>query len=53
MNIYIGNLADEVNEHDLREVFEVFGQVEFVNILKDRFSGKSRGFGFFSNAIGR
>jgi RNA recognition motif-containing protein len=46
MNIYIGNLADEVNEQDLRVVFEAFGQVEFVNILKDRFSGKSRGFGF-------
>jgi len=46
MNIYISNLADEVNEQDLRDVFEVFGQVEFVNILKDRFSDKSRGFGF-------
>jgi RNA recognition motif-containing protein len=46
MNIYVGNLADEVDEHDLCKVFEVFGQVESVNILKDRFSGKSRGFGF-------
>jgi len=46
MNIYIGNLADEVNEQDLRDVFEAFGQVESVNILKDRFSGKSKGFGF-------
>ncbi len=46
MNIYVGNLADEVNEQDLCKVFEVFGQVESVNILKDRFSGKSKGFGF-------
>ena len=46
MNIYVGNLADEVDEHDLCKVFEVFGQVESVNILKDGFSGKSRGFGF-------
>lgn len=46
MNIYVGNLADEVNEDDLRGVFEAFGQVESVNILKDRFSGKSKGFGF-------
>ena len=46
MNIYIGNLADEVNEQDLRDVFGAFGQVESVNILKDRFSGKSKGFGF-------
>jgi len=46
MNIYVGNLADEVNEQDLRDVFELFGQVESVNILKDRFNGKSKGFGF-------
>ena len=46
MNIYVGNLADEVNEDDLRGVFEAFGQVESVNILKDRFSGESKGFGF-------
>jgi RNA recognition motif-containing protein len=52
MNIYVGNLADEVNEHDLRDVFEVFGQVESVNILKDRFSGKSKGFGFLKMPSG-
>ena len=46
MNIYVGNLADDVTEDDLHEVFKVFGQVESVNILKDRFSGKSKGFGF-------
>jgi RNA recognition motif-containing protein len=46
MNIFVGNLAEEVSENDLREVFEKFGQVESVNILKDRFSGKSKGFGF-------
>jgi len=46
MNIFVGNLAEEVSEDDLREVFVVFGQVESVNILKDRFSGKSKGFGF-------
>jgi RNA recognition motif-containing protein len=46
MNIFVGNLTEEVSENDLREVFEKFGQVESVNILKDRFSGKSKGFGF-------
>jgi RNA recognition motif-containing protein len=46
MNIYVGNLADEVGEDDLRGIFDAFGQVESVNILKDRFSGKSKGFGF-------
>jgi len=46
MNIYVGNLAEEVNDDDLRAVFEAFGQVESINILRDRFSGESKGFGF-------
>jgi len=46
MNLYIGNLAREVSEDDLKQAFESFGQVESVNIIKDRFSGESRGFGF-------
>ncbi len=46
MNIYVGNLARQTSEDDLRQAFEGFGQVESVNIIKDRFSGESRGFGF-------
>lgn len=46
MNIYVGNLSFETSEDDLRRVFEEFGQVANVTILKDKFSGKSRGFGF-------
>jgi RNA recognition motif-containing protein len=46
MNIYIGNLSYEVTEEDLKQAFEVFGQVESVNIIKDKFSGRSKGFGF-------
>ncbi len=46
MNIYVGNLSYEVTEEDLKQAFEAFGQVESVNIMKDRYSGKSRGFGF-------
>ncbi len=46
MNIYVGNLSYEVSEDDLREAFEAFGQVTSVNIIKDKFSGRSRGFGF-------
>lgn len=46
MNIYVGNLSAEVTEDDLRQAFESFGQVESVNLLKDRISGESRGFGF-------
>lgn len=46
MNIYVGNLSREVTEEDLRQAFEAFGQVSSVNIIKDKFSGESRGFGF-------
>ena len=46
MNIYVGNLSYEVTEGDLQEAFTSFGQVASVNILKDRWSGGSRGFGF-------
>ena len=46
MNIYVGNLAREVTEDDLREAFAVFGQVNTTTVIIDRFSGESRGFGF-------
>ncbi len=46
MNIYVGNLSYEVTEEDLKQAFEAFGQVESVKIIKDRFSGESKGFGF-------
>jgi RNA recognition motif-containing protein len=46
MNIYVGNLAPEVTEEDLQEAFKAFGKVTTVNIIKDKFSGMSRGFGF-------
>ena len=46
MNIYVGNLSPEVTEEDLQQTFEVFGQVTSVNVIKDKFSGQSRGFGF-------
>ncbi len=46
MNIYVGNLSYEVTEEDLRQAFGAFGQVESVNIIKDKYSGESKGFGF-------
>ena len=46
MNIYVGNLSHDVTEDELRQAFEAFGGVESVNIVKDRLSGQSRGFGF-------
>jgi RNA recognition motif-containing protein len=46
MNIYVGNLSFDTTEEDLRQAFEGHGEVSKVNIITDKFSGKSRGFGF-------
>ncbi len=46
MNIYIGSFSGEVTDEDLRKAFEAFGQVESATVIKDKFSGESRGFGF-------
>jgi RNA recognition motif-containing protein len=46
MNIYVGNLAPEVTEEDLKTAFSAFGQVQTATVIKDKFSGESRGFGF-------
>jgi cold-inducible RNA-binding protein len=50
VNIYVGNLSREVAEDELRQAFEAFGQITSVNIIKDRYSGESRGFGFVEMA---
>jgi RNA recognition motif-containing protein len=50
VNIYVGNLSRDVTEDELRKAFEAFGQVTSVNIIKDRYSGESRGFGFIEMA---
>ena len=46
MNIYVGNLSRDVVESDLKEAFQVFGEITTCNIIKDKFTGESRGFGF-------
>ena len=46
MNIYVGNLSYEVDEMDLKEAFGVFGEVETVKVIKDNYTGRSKGFGF-------
>ena len=46
MNIYVGNLSKETTEQSLREAFEAFGQVASVAVIKDRYTGELRGFGF-------
>jgi RNA recognition motif-containing protein len=46
MNLYVGNLSSEVTEDDLRGAFESFGQITSIKIIKDKFTGEPRGFGF-------
>lgn len=46
MNIYIGNLSYDASEEDIRKAFEEFGTVESVKIVFDRFTHRSKGFGF-------
>jgi RNA recognition motif-containing protein len=46
MKLYIGNLSRDTAEGDLRQAFEAHGQVTSVNIIKDKYSGDSKGFGF-------
>lgn len=61
MNIYVGNLPYSTTQEDLRQIFEQHGSVESVNIIQDRETGRSKGFGFVvmpdsaqaQNAIGQ
>lgn len=46
MKIYVGNLAYQVTDEDLKQAFGAFGQVESANIIKDKYSQQSKGFGF-------
>ena len=46
MNIYVGNLHYGITEDDFKEVFAEYGEVDSVKIIADKFSGRSKGFGF-------
>ena len=46
MNIYVSNLSFNVNDDDLRGFFESYGEVSSAKVINDKFTGKSRGFGF-------
>lgn len=46
MKIFVGNLSRDVMDEELRQAFEAFGKVESATVIKDKFSGESRGFGF-------
>lgn len=46
MNIFVGNLSREVTDMDLQDAFSAYGQVKSVKVIRDMFSGESKGFGF-------
>ena len=46
MNVYVGNLAYQVTDGDLREAFENYGEVSSASVIKDKFTHESKGFGF-------
>jgi RNA recognition motif-containing protein len=46
VNIFVGNLAFSTTDHDIRQLFEPYGVVDTINIITDRYTGQSRGFGF-------
>ena len=46
MNIYVGNLSKDVSEDDLKGLFSKYGSIKEVKIIKDPYSGESKGFGF-------
>ena len=50
MRMYVGNLSYETTEDDLRKSFEAFGTVESVAVVTDKYTGKSKGFGFVEMA---
>jgi len=45
-NLYVGNLSYETNEDALRTLFAEYGEIESVNLITDRYTGRSRGFAF-------
>jgi len=50
VKIYVGSMAVEVTEEDLKGAFQAFGEVTSVTVIKDKVSGQSKGFGFIEMA---
>jgi RNA recognition motif-containing protein len=50
MNIYVGSLSFELSDTELKQAFEAFGAVTSARIIMDRYSGRSKGFGFVEMA---
>lgn len=51
MNIYVGNLPYQATEDDLHQLFAEYGAVDSVSIIKDSYTGKSKGFGFVEMSV--
>jgi RNA recognition motif-containing protein len=51
MNIYVGNLSYDATDETIREAFESFGQVTSARVIKDKYNGQSRGFGFVEMSV--
>ena len=51
MNIYVGNLSFETTDETIREAFESFGQVTSARVIKDKYNGQSKGFGFVEMSV--
>ena len=50
MNIYVGNLNYKIQEEDVKDVFETYGDVTSVKLISDRITGRAKGFGFVEMA---
>jgi RNA recognition motif-containing protein len=51
MNIYVGNLSNDVTDETIKQAFESFGEVTSARVIKDKYTGQSRGFGFVEMSV--
>jgi len=51
MNIYVGNLAYDATDETIKQAFESFGEVTSARVIKDKYTGQSRGFGFVEMSV--
>jgi RNA recognition motif-containing protein len=51
MNIYVGNLSSEATDETIKQAFESFGEVTSARVIKDKYTGQSRGFGFVEMSV--
>jgi RNA recognition motif-containing protein len=51
MNIYVGNLSNDATDETIKHAFESFGEVTSARVIKDKYTGQSRGFGFVEMSV--